>query len=53
MKPRDITRVVEIVDHHFGRWFHKVYDPKEAPALEQAKRAALREVGELKALLLP
>lgn len=53
MKPHDVTRVVEIIDRHYGRWFHKVYDPKEAPALEHAMRAALREVDEVKALIPP
>lgn len=53
MTPHDVTRVVEIVNRHYGRWFHKAYNPKEAPALEEALRAALKEVAELKALLPP
>jgi hypothetical protein len=24
MKAHDVTRVVEIVDRHYSRWFHKV-----------------------------
>ena len=53
MKHQDVARVADIINRHYGRWFHKVYDPKEAPALAHANQAALREVAELKALLSP
>ncbi len=51
MKPQDVTRVVDIINRHYGRWLHKVYSPENALALAHAKQAALREVAELKALL--
>jgi hypothetical protein len=50
MKPKDITRVVEIIDRHYGRWFDTVYDTKHAAALANAQQAALAEVAQLKAL---
>jgi hypothetical protein len=53
MKPQDIKRVVEIINRHYSRWFDKVYDPQDAPALAKAAQAALAEVAELKALLAP
>jgi len=53
MSLQDVTRVADIVNRHYNRWFHKVYDPKDAPALAHAKQAALREVAEIKALLSP
>jgi len=51
MKSQDVTRVMDIINRHYGRWLHKVYSPENAPALAHAKQAALREVAELKALL--
>jgi hypothetical protein len=51
MKAHDVTRVVEIVERHDGRWFHKVYEPTDAAALLNAKQAALSEVAQIKALL--
>ncbi|WP_224372719.1 hypothetical protein [Hyalangium versicolor] len=53
MKPEDVTRVVEIINHHYARWFHKVYNPADGAALASAQRAALGEVASLKALLAP
>jgi hypothetical protein len=53
MKPQDVTRVVETIRRHYGRWFHKVYEPQEAVALASAHRAALGEVAELKVRLSP
>jgi hypothetical protein len=54
MKPKDVERVVEIVNRHYSRWFEKVFDPKkDAAMLLNAKQAALREVAELKGLLAP
>jgi hypothetical protein len=52
MRPEDLTRVVEIINRHYGRWFDTVYDPKHAAALSNAKQAALAEVAQLKALLI-
>lgn len=53
MKPSDIMRVVEIINRHYGRWFDKIHDPRDAPALAKAAQAALAEVTQLKALLTP
>jgi len=53
MKPADVRRVMEIINHHYKRWFDKVYDPREASALAHATQAALAEVAELKVLLAP
>ncbi|WP_224241327.1 hypothetical protein [Hyalangium gracile] len=53
MKPQDVTQVVETINHHYSRWFHKVYNPADAAALANAQRAALGEVAALKALLVP
>lgn len=53
MKPDDVKRVIDIVNRHYSRWFDKVYDPKDAPALANATQAALTEVAQLKALLTP
>ena len=53
MKSQDVTRVVDIINRHYGRWLHKVYSPENAPALAHAKQAALRDVAQLKALLPP
>jgi hypothetical protein len=53
MKPDDVTRVMEIVNRHYGRWFHKVYEPSDMAALLSAKQAALSEAAQLKALLAP
>ncbi len=53
MRPQDVTRVMEIIQRHYGRWFDKIYDPADAPALARAAQAALREVAELKASLAP
>ncbi len=47
MTPQELSRVVEIVNRHYSRWFHKVYDADSA-ALARAEQAALAEV---KALL--
>jgi len=51
MKPQDVTRVVDIVNRHFGRWLNRVYNPQDSTALVQAERAALAEMAQLKALL--
>jgi hypothetical protein len=51
MTSRDVTKVVEIINRHYSRWFHKVYATDDALALDRAKRAALSEVAELKVLL--
>jgi len=53
MKPADVNRVVEIVNRHYGRWYHKVYEPKDAAALVNAKQAAVSDVAHIKALLTP
>ncbi len=53
MRPRDVERMVDIVDRHFGRWFDKVYNPRDAARLAEAQRASLREVIELKESLIP
>jgi hypothetical protein len=51
MKSDDITRVVEIINRHYGRWFDTMYDTRQAAALANAEQAALAEVAQLKALL--
>jgi hypothetical protein len=53
MRPQDVNRVMEIIQRHYGRWFDRVYDPADTPALAKAAQAALREVAELKASLTP
>ncbi len=53
MRPDDVKRVMEIVNRHYGRWYHKVYEPKDAAALVNAKQAALSEVAQVKAFLSP
>jgi hypothetical protein len=53
MRPDDVKRVVEIVNRHYGRWYHKVYEPRDAAALVNAKQAALSEVAQVKAFLSP
>jgi hypothetical protein len=53
MKPKDVTQAMEIIQRHYGRWFDQIYDPADAPALAKATQAALREIAELKASLLP
>ncbi|HEX8701235.1 MAG TPA: hypothetical protein VF815_20590 [Myxococcaceae bacterium] len=52
MNPEYVSQVMTTIDRHFGRWFHKVYDPEDAAALVHAEQAALREVAALKASLL-
>jgi len=51
MKPEDFTRVVEIINRHYGRWFDTVYDTKHSASLAKAEKAAFAEVAQLKALL--
>jgi hypothetical protein len=51
MTSRDVTKVVEIINRHYSRWFHKAYATEDALALDHAKRAALSEVAKLKTLL--
>jgi hypothetical protein len=53
MGPKDVQRVVDIVNRRYGRWFNQLYASKDASALASAEQAALREVGQLKALLSP
>lgn len=53
LKPDDVRRVVEIINRHYSRWFHKVYDPKDAADLTKAKQAVLSEVAQVKTLLAP
>lgn len=52
MKPQDVTRVTEIVNRHYKRWFHRIYNPKDADALASAERAALDEVAAIRAALM-
>jgi len=52
MQARDVTRMVEIVNKHYSRWFDKVYATQDTPALLRAYQAAVREVAELKAQLI-
>jgi len=49
MSAQDVKRVVDIVNRHYARWFNKLYDARDAAALANAERAALREVAQLKA----
>jgi hypothetical protein len=51
LSPRDVRRVMDIVQRHYGRWFHSVYDASSAPALAHAERAALAEAAEVIAAL--
>jgi hypothetical protein len=53
MRPQDVSQVMKSIDHHFGRWFHKVYTPEDAAALVNAEQAALREMAALKSSLMP
>jgi uncharacterized phage-associated protein len=53
MSPEDVQRVIDIVNRHYGRWFNKLHESTHAPALASAEQAALREAGQLKALLAP
>jgi len=51
MGPKEVNRVIDIVNRHYARWFNKLYDVKDASALANAERAALSEVAQLKAHL--
>ncbi|MBN1207657.1 MAG: hypothetical protein JXB05_22525 [Myxococcaceae bacterium] len=51
LRPQDVKRVVDIVNRHYGRWFDKLYDVRDASTLATAERAALSEVAQLKVLL--
>jgi hypothetical protein len=53
MGPEDVQRVIDIVNRHYGRWFNKLHESTHASALATAEQAALREAGQLKALLIP
>ncbi|OJT25167.1 hypothetical protein BO221_12395 [Archangium sp. Cb G35] len=40
----DVRQVADIVDRHFQRWYDTVYEQASETALEEAEKAALREV---------
>ncbi|WNG54324.1 hypothetical protein F0U59_05660 [Archangium gephyra] len=47
----EVRQVVDIVDRHFQRWYDNVYEQASETALEEAEKAALREVSMLLARL--
>jgi len=51
MSAKDVSRVIEIVNRHYRRWFDKVFDPKDLSALANAEQSALSEVAALKSLI--
>jgi hypothetical protein len=51
MSAKDVSRVIEIVNRHYRRWFDKVFDPKDLSALANAEQRALSEVAALKSLI--
>jgi hypothetical protein len=53
MSAKDVSRVVEVINRHYGRWFDKVFDPKDFPVLAAAEQRALSEIAALKALITP
>ena len=42
--PGEVRQVADIVDQHFQRWYDAVYEQASETALEEAEKAALREV---------
>ncbi|HZI04134.1 MAG TPA: hypothetical protein VEZ71_08945, partial [Archangium sp.] len=49
--PGEVRQVADIVDRHFQRWYDAVYEQASETALEEAEKAALREVRMLLARL--
>jgi hypothetical protein len=53
MSAKDVSRVIEIINRHYRRWFDKVFDENDLSALLAAEKSALSEVTALKSLLIP